>query len=83
MLFHTITGSHPRRQLLCIENGILSSQKNICCFPDRTKSARMPSTGNPTRYNNPSLCELKKPPPDLPCAQGEVEMIASILNTSP
>ena len=32
---------------------------------------------------NPSLNELKKPPPDLPCAQNEVEMIASILNTSP
>ena len=30
---------------------------------------------------NPCLKELKKPPPDLPCAQEEVEMIASILNT--
>ena len=32
---------------------------------------------------NPCLNELKKPPPDLPCAQEEVEMIASILNTIP
>ena len=32
---------------------------------------------------NPWLKELKKPPPDLPCAQEEVEMIASILNTRP
>ena len=32
---------------------------------------------------NPCLNELKKPPPDLPCAQEEVEMIASILNTRP
>ena len=32
---------------------------------------------------NPCLNELKKPPPDLPCAQAEVEMIASILNTRP
>ena len=32
---------------------------------------------------NPCLSELEKPPPDLPCAQEEVEMIASILNTSP
>ena len=32
---------------------------------------------------NPCLKELKKPPPDLPCAQEEVEMIASILNTRP
>ena len=32
---------------------------------------------------NPCLNKLKKPPPDLPCAQEEVEMIASILNTRP
>ena len=32
---------------------------------------------------NPCLTELKKPPPDLPFAQEEVEMIASILNTRP
>ena len=32
---------------------------------------------------NPCLNELKKPPPDLLCAQEEVEMIASILNTRP
>ena len=32
---------------------------------------------------NPCLNELEKPPPDLQCAQEEVEMIASILNTSP
>ena len=32
---------------------------------------------------NPWLNELKKPPSDLPCAQEEVEMIASILNTRP
>ena len=32
---------------------------------------------------NPCLKELKKPPPDLPCAQEEVEVIASILKTRP
>jgi len=32
---------------------------------------------------NPCLKELKKPLGDLPCAQEEVEMIASILNTRP
>ena len=32
---------------------------------------------------NPWLKELKERPPDLPCAQEEVEMIASILNTRP
>ena len=32
---------------------------------------------------NPWLKELKEPPPDLPFAQKEVEMIASILNTRP
>ena len=32
---------------------------------------------------NPCLNELKEPPPDLPCAQEEVEMIASILNARP
>ena len=32
---------------------------------------------------NPFLKELKKPLDDLPCAQEEVEMIASILNTIP
>ena len=32
---------------------------------------------------NPCLNELEKPPPDLPCAQEEVEIIASILNTRP
>ena len=32
---------------------------------------------------NPCLKQLKKPPPDLPFAQEEVEMIASILNTRP
>jgi len=32
---------------------------------------------------NPCLKELEKPLPDLPCAQKEVEMIASILNTRP
>ena len=32
---------------------------------------------------NPCLNQLKKPPPDLPCAQEEVETIASILNTRP
>ena len=32
---------------------------------------------------NPCLNKLKKPPHDLPCAQEEVEMIASILNTRP
>ena len=32
---------------------------------------------------NPCLKELKKPLHDLPCAQKEVEMIASILNTIP
>ena len=32
---------------------------------------------------NPSLGELRKPLHDLPCAQEEVEMIASILNTMP
>ena len=32
---------------------------------------------------NPCLNELEKPPPDLPGAQEEVEMIASILNTRP
>ena len=29
---------------------------------------------------NPCLNQLKKPPPDLPCAQKEVQMIAPILN---
>ena len=32
---------------------------------------------------NPGLDELKKPLGDLPCAQEEVEMIASILNAMP
>ena len=32
---------------------------------------------------NPCLKELKKPLDDLPCAQEEVEMIASILKTTP
>ena len=32
---------------------------------------------------NPCLNQLKKPQPDLPCAQREVEMIATILNTTP
>ena len=32
---------------------------------------------------NPCLNQLKNPEPDLPCAQEEVEMIASILNTRP
>ena len=32
---------------------------------------------------NPCLKELEKPLPDLPCAQEEVEMIASILKTRP
>ena len=32
---------------------------------------------------NPCLKDLEKPLPDLPCAQEEVEMIASILNTRP
>ena len=32
---------------------------------------------------NPCLNQLKKPPTDLSCAQEEVEMIASILNTRP
>ena len=32
---------------------------------------------------NPCLSQLKKPEPDLPCAQEEVEMIASILNKRP
>ena len=32
---------------------------------------------------NPCLNELEKALPDLPCAQEEVEMIASILNTTP
>ena len=32
---------------------------------------------------NPCLKELEKPLPDLPCAQEEEEMIASILNTRP
>ena len=32
---------------------------------------------------NPCLNQLKKPPPDLPCAQEEAEMIATILNTRP
>ena len=32
---------------------------------------------------NPCLNQLKKPPPGLPCAQEEVEMIASILNARP
>ena len=32
---------------------------------------------------NPCLKELKKSPPDLPSAQEEIEMIASILNTRP
>ncbi|XP_067023822.1 tetratricopeptide repeat protein 28-like [Acropora muricata] len=32
---------------------------------------------------NPCLKELENPLPDLPCAQEEVEMIASILNTRP
>ena len=32
---------------------------------------------------NPCLKELKKPPPDLPCTQEEVEIIASILNIRP
>ncbi|XP_044172189.1 tetratricopeptide repeat protein 28-like [Acropora millepora] len=32
---------------------------------------------------NPCLNDLEKPLPDLPCAQEEVEMIASILNTRP
>ena len=32
---------------------------------------------------NPCLNKLKKPLPDLPCAQEEVGMIASILNTRP
>ncbi|XP_015773900.1 PREDICTED: tetratricopeptide repeat protein 28-like [Acropora digitifera] len=31
---------------------------------------------------NPCLSQLKKPEPALPCAQEEVEMIASILNTT-
>ncbi|XP_067028300.1 tetratricopeptide repeat protein 28-like [Acropora muricata] len=32
---------------------------------------------------NPCLNQLKKPEPNLPCAQQEIEMIASILNTRP
>ena len=32
---------------------------------------------------NPFMKELRKPLPDLPCAQEEVEMIGSILNTRP
>ena len=32
---------------------------------------------------NPCTKELRKPLPDLPCAQKEVEMIASILSTRP
>ena len=32
---------------------------------------------------NPCLSEFEKPLPDLPCAQEEVEMIASILSTRP
>ena len=32
---------------------------------------------------NPCLNQLKKPEPDLPFAQAEVEMIAAILNTTP
>ena len=32
---------------------------------------------------NPFLKQLKKPEPDLPCAQKEVEMNARILNTRP
>ena len=32
---------------------------------------------------NPCVNKLEKPLPDLPCAQEEVEMIASILNTRP
>ena len=32
---------------------------------------------------NPCLNQLKNPEPDLPCAQEEVEMITSILNTRP
>ena len=32
---------------------------------------------------NPCLKELKKPLDDLPCAQNEVEMIASVLKTTP
>ena len=32
---------------------------------------------------NPCLNQLRKPEPELPCAQEEVEMIAAILNTRP
>ena len=40
-----------RSPLLCIGNGILSSQKNIVFLMSAQFPARMPSTGKPTRYN--------------------------------
>ena len=39
--------------------------------------------GGALLVGNPCLKQLKKPEPDLPCAQEEVEMIARILNTRP
>lgn len=55
MLFHTVAASHPRRQLSCIGNTILSSQKNIYSSPDHTMPTRMPST---KRYNSLVMSKL-------------------------
>ena len=56
----------------------LTSYKLILSVPD----GHHKKTGA-LLVGNPCLKELKKPLNDLPCAQQEVEMIASILNTRP
>ncbi|XP_044166263.1 tetratricopeptide repeat protein 28-like [Acropora millepora] len=56
----------------------LTSYKLILSVPD----SHHKKTGA-LLVGNPCLKELKKPLDDLPCAQEEVEMIASILNTRP
>ena len=56
----------------------LTSYQLISCVPE----VHHKKTGA-LLVGNPCLNELKEPPPDLPCAQEEVEMIASILNTRP
>ncbi|XP_044168964.1 tetratricopeptide repeat protein 28-like, partial [Acropora millepora] len=56
----------------------LTSYQLISSLPE----GHHPKTGA-LLVGNPCLKELKKPPHDLPFAQEEVEMIASILNTRP
>ena len=52
----------------------LTSYQLIVSVPDRMREGAL-------LVGNPCLSQLKKPEPVLPCAQKEVEMIASILNT--